>query len=69
MTNITISIDDDIYKKMHKFSEIKWGEFVRKCIQRRIDGLESIKSGIYADESLLAKNWLSKEDDPAWKNL
>ncbi len=69
MTNITLSIDDEIYKKMRKFSEIKWSEFVRKCVQKRIWELEKIKTNIYADENLLAKNWLSKEDNIAWKDL
>ncbi len=69
MTNITLSIDDEIYKKMRKFSEIKWSSFVRKLIAKRIEELESIKSNIYADEELLKENWLSKEDNLAWKNL
>ncbi|MDP1729018.1 MAG: hypothetical protein Q8L27_02335 [archaeon] len=69
MTNITLSIDDLVYKQMRKYSEIKWSEFVRKCIQKRIEELESIKSEIFADDNLLAENWLSKEDNKAWKNL
>jgi len=69
MTNITLSIDDEIHKKMRKFSEVKWSEFVRKCIQQRIKELDSIKSNVYADEGLLAENWLSKEDNSAWKDL
>ncbi|KHO54618.1 MAG: hypothetical protein QT10_C0014G0016 [archaeon GW2011_AR19] len=32
MTNITLSIEEDIYKRMKKHSEIKWSEFVRKII-------------------------------------
>jgi len=69
MTNITLSIDDEVYKKMRKYSEIKWSEFVRKCVQKRVEELESIKSNIYADQDLLAKNWLSVEDNAAWKDL
>ena len=69
MTNITLSIDDEVYKRMKKFSEVKWSEFVRKCVQKRIEELETIKSNIFADEELLAKNWLSEEDNKAWKNL
>jgi len=45
--------------------EVKCGEFIKK----RFEELESIKSGVYANENLLAKNWLSKEDNEAWKNL
>jgi len=69
MTNITLSIDDKVYKRMKKYSEVKWSEFVRKCVQKRIEELESIKSSIFADEDLLAENWLSEEDNLAWKNL
>ena len=69
MTNITLSIDDNVYKKMKKFSEIKWSEFVRKSIKKRIDEMESIRTDIFADEKLLAENWLSKEDNEAWKDL
>jgi len=69
MTNITLSIDDEVYKKMKLFSEIRWSEYVRRCISQRIKELSSIKSKIYADEELLSKNWLSKEDESAWKDL
>jgi len=69
MTNITLSIDDNIYKKMKRYSEVKWSEFVRKCVQKRIEELESIKSNIYADENILAENWMSEEDNIAWKDL
>ncbi len=69
MTNITLSIDDEIYKRMKNYSEIKWSEFVRKCVQKRIEELESIKSDIFADEKLLAENWMSEEDNSAWKDL
>ena len=37
MTNITLSIDDAVYKKMKKHSEVKWSEFVRKIIENRIN--------------------------------
>ncbi len=69
MTNITLSIDDEVYKKMKDFSEVKWSEFVRKCIQQRIKELSTIKSKIYADENLLAENWLSDEDNSTWNDL
>jgi len=69
MTNITLSIDDKIYNKMKEYSEIKWSEFVRKCVSKRIEELESINSSIFADENLLAENWMSVEDSIAWKNL
>jgi predicted CopG family antitoxin len=69
MTNITLSINNEVYEKMKKFSEIKWSSFVRKMISKRIEELERIKSGTYADEKLLSENWLSEEDNLAWKDL
>ncbi len=69
MTNITLSIDNGVYRDMKKFSEIKWSEFVRRCIQQRIKELCAIGSGVYSDEGLLAENWLSEEDNVAWENL
>lgn len=69
MTNITLSIDDEVYNKMKKFSEIKWSSFVRDMISKRVGELESINSSTYADEKLLGENWLSDEDNLAWRNL
>lgn len=69
MTNITLSIEDEVYKKMKKHSEIKWSDFVRKMIQKRIEELEKLNYEIYADQKLLSENWLSKEDNLAWKDL
>lgn len=76
MTNITLSIDDEVYKKMKKYSEIKWSEFVRKIIEKRVEDLEKIKKSFsdeddimfLADEKLLAEDWLSPEDD-VWNDL
>lgn len=75
MTNITLSIDDEVYKKMRKFSEIKWSEFVRKCIQKRVEELQKIEIDDWdaleflGDEKLLAESWLSKEDEKAFAYL
>ncbi len=74
MTNITLSIDDEVYKKMKKHSEIRWSEFVRKEIKSRVEQLEKLsknskKDLILADEALLAEDWLSKEDIEAWGDL
>jgi len=69
MTNITLSIEEEVYKRMKEHSEIKWSEFVRKCLQKRIAELESINTEILADEKLLAEDWLSDEDNEAWKDL
>ncbi len=75
MTNITLSIDNEVYNKMRKFSEIKWSEFVRKIIKQRIDEMEKINkkdwknTKILADEKLLEQSWSSKEDEEAFSYL
>jgi len=75
MTNINLSIDDDIYKKMKKYSEIKWNEFVREIIEGRIRQMENISkedwenAGFLGDEKLLSESWISQEDDEAFSYL
>lgn len=75
MTNITLSINDEVYKKMKKFSEVRWSEFVRKCIQKRIEQLQKIEISDWenleflADEKLLSESWLSDEDEKAFEYL
>ena len=70
MTNITLSIEEEIYRKMKKHSEIRWSEFVRKVIKKRIEELEKDRQNYFlADEDLLAEDWLSQEDNEAWKDL
>jgi predicted CopG family antitoxin len=76
MTNITLSIEDSVYEKMKKHSEIKWSEFVRKIISRRIEQLEDLdkhsdKESIMvmlASEEVLKKDW-DNELDEAWNNV
>ena len=76
MTNVTLSIAEDVYKRMKKHSEIKWSEFVRKVIQMRLDELESIgrradKESVFtmlASEDVLRKEWDNKADE-RWNNV
>lgn len=76
MTNITLSIDDEVYKRMKNYSEIKWSEFVRMCIQKRITELESLQSHpsnqsimtMLASEEVLKKDW-DNELDERWNNV
>lgn len=76
MTNITLSIDEKVYKGMKKYSEIKWSEFVRKCIQNRIKELNSIKNNpnsesiltMLSSEEVLKKDW-DNESDERWNNV
>jgi len=52
---MTLSIPDELHKKMKQFSEIRWSEIVRRAIQQRIDDLESM-------EKIVSKSKLTKKD-------
>ena len=75
MTNITLSIDDEVYKKMRRYSEIKWSEFVRKIVEKRVNELEELdkedweNARFLGDEKLLSESWASKEDEEAFAYL
>jgi len=76
MTNITLSIDDEVYGKMKKYSEMKWSEFVRKIIKKRLDELERLEKipekesvlTMFASEEVLRKDW-NNEKDERWNNV
>jgi predicted CopG family antitoxin len=75
MTNITLSIEDSVYERMKKHSEIKWSEFVRKVISQRLGELDEIsnedRDGIFtmlASEEVLRGDW-DNELDEAWNNV
>lgn len=73
MTNITLSIEDTIYKRMKRHSEIKWSEFVRKSIKDRLDELERLPNKesiltMLASERVLKKDWDNKLDE-RWNNV
>jgi predicted CopG family antitoxin len=76
MTNITLSIDDEVYRKMRQFSEVKWSEFVRKCISQRVKELDSLRKHpdkesiitMIASEEILKKDW-DNESDKRWNNV
>ena len=76
MTNVTLSIDDAVYNKMKLHSEIKWSEFIRKCIQQRVAEMEKIKNimenesvmNMFASQEILKKDWENKMDE-RWNNV
>tara|TARA_Y100000310_G_C20446856_1_gene698830 strand:+ start:239 stop:472 length:234 start_codon:yes stop_codon:yes gene_type:complete len=75
MTNITLSIDDAEYKRMKKHSEIKWSEFVRKAIKRRLDEMDSLDEQtqesvmtMLASQDVLKKEW-DNEADERWNDV
>ena len=40
MANMTLSIPDELIKKMKSFNEVKWSEIARKAIEKRVEDLE-----------------------------
>ena len=40
MTNMTLSIPDELAKKMKIFPEIRWSEIARQAIEKRVSDLE-----------------------------
>ena len=40
MPNITLSIPEDVYKRMKKYGEVKWSEVARKAIMEYLRRLE-----------------------------
>jgi len=75
MTNITLSIEDEVYRKMKKHSEVKWSEFVRRIIKKRVEEFERLEKDDWenarflGDEKLLSESWISKEDEDAFSYL
>ena len=65
-----------LYKKMKKYPEIKWSEFVRKAIKKRISELEFIQQHknkesiltMLASEEALKKDW-DNELDERWNDV
>ena len=76
MTNVTLSIEDSVYKKMHKHSEIKWSEFIRKMIKKRLDELETLEKHpdqesiltMLVSEDVLRQDW-ENEADERWNSV
>ncbi len=56
MTNITVSVDDDIHKKMKEHPEIKWTEILRQSITNYLKKEEEI--------DVLSINDIRKRLDP-----
>jgi hypothetical protein len=55
MTNITLSIPDDVYQEMKQFSDIRWSEVARKAIVERMETLKRVEE-IAKKSKLTAKD-------------
>ena len=58
MPNITLSVPEELHKKMKKHAEIRWSELVRKTISEKVETLEIM-------DKILEKSKLTKEDAEA----
>ena len=55
MANMTLSIPDELHKKMKKMSDIRWSEVARRAIEERINDLEVMNK-------IASKSKLTKKD-------
>jgi len=55
MVNITLSVPENLHKRMKNFSEIRWSEVARKALEQKINDLETL-------EKIAAKSKLTKKD-------
>jgi len=76
MTNVTLSIENETYDLMKKYSEIRWSEFIRKAIRQRVAELNLIEGDknsegimtMLASEDVLRKDW-DNEADERWNHV
>ena len=54
MVNITISVPEELYDKMKRYSEVKWSEVVRKALADYVGRLEIVEGGVASSEKLAA---------------
>jgi Arc/MetJ-type ribon-helix-helix transcriptional regulator len=52
MVNITVSIPEELYRKMKKYSEVRWSEVVRKALADYVWRLEVMEKGVVPSERL-----------------
>jgi len=62
MVNVTVSIPESLYRKMKKFSEVKWSEVVRKALADYIMRLEVMERGVMSSDELSEMLKASKLD-------
>jgi predicted ATPase len=58
MANITLSVPEEVYRRMKRRRDVKWSEVARQAIVERLDQLEG-PVGFYASTSELA-NMIAK---------
>jgi len=52
MVNITVSIPENLYEKMKRYSEVKWSEVVRRALMEYVGRLEIVERGVVSSDDL-----------------
>lgn len=55
MTNLTLSVPDDLYEEMKKHPEIRWSEVARQALAKKLDDLRRL-------DALLRDSELTEQD-------
>ena len=55
MTNLTLSVPDDLYEEMKKHPEIRWSEVARQALAKKLDDRRRL-------DALLSGSKLTDED-------
>jgi len=55
MTNLTLSVPENLYRKMQKHNEVKWSVVVRCSISKKLNDLEEM-------EKIASKSRLTRID-------
>lgn len=55
MTNITLSVSEELSQKMKKYSKVKWSAVAREAIEKELEKLEIL-------DKLLSKSKLTEKD-------
>lgn len=55
MVNLTLSVPEEVYKKMKQHTELKWSDLARQAFEKKLKEIELV-------ERLLGKSELTEED-------
>ncbi len=55
MTNITLSVSDELHKRMKQHTELKWSDIARQAFEKKVAEVEFM-------EKALKKSKLTEED-------
>lgn len=55
MVNMTLSIPEEVHKRMERHTELKWSDIARKAFERKLEEIEFM-------EKVLSKSKLTEED-------